>query len=295
MEPRTIILSDLHLGRPDGAASAASFATLAESCDRLIVNGDCAELHHERYRDLAALELDRLREVCLVRGTKLELLAGNHDPLIGPRTLALAAGRILVTHGDTFHPALAPWSRAAKVMRKAFLETFERERVALGDSEARFVAARAAAEAEWRFEGAGASHSTVLRMLMRPMAVARILHYWSRFNTLANEFAEEYLPNAQAIIVGHSHRAGIKRMQGRTIVNTGAYAFPGVPHAVLLEGEQLSLHRLQLTRFRYKVAEVPSARWQLSAASIREGSDRPSAAATNRPASQSRASDTPVE
>ncbi len=285
MEPRTIILSDLHLGRPDGAASAASFAGIAEACDRLIVNGDCAELHHERYRKLAALELERLREVCLVRGTKLELLAGNHDPLIGPRILALARGRVLVTHGDAFHPALAPWSRAANVMHRAFTETFERERLRLGDCEARFAAARAAAEAEWRFEGAGASHSTVWRLMTRPIAVLRMLHYWTRFNTLASDFADEYLPHAQTIIVGHSHRAGISSVRGRTIVNTGAYSFPGKPHALLLDGEQCSLHRLRLTRFRYTCEEDPSARWQLAAAPDQAGDARPIAEQMNRPAS----------
>jgi len=295
MEPRTIIVSDLHLGRPDGATSAASFAELAEQCDRLIVNGDCAELHHERYRENAAIELARLREVCLVRGTKLELLAGNHDPYIGPRVLTLASNRILVTHGDALHPALAPWSRAARVMRNTFLETFERERLTLGDHEARFAAARAAAVAEWKFEGAGASHSTAMRMLLRPIAAAKVLHYWWNYTTLVNEFARDYLPTAQTIVVGHSHRANMKQIDGRTIVNTGAYSFPGVPHALLLEGEQLSFHRLRMDRFRYRLSAAPSARWQLSAASTREGNDRPSAAAIIRPAAQSCATDTPVE
>ncbi len=287
MEARTIILSDLHLGRPDGAASAASFASIAQACDRLIINGDCAELHHERYRALAALELERLRDVCLVRGTKLELLSGNHDPLLGPRILTLANERVLVTHGDAFHPALAPWSRAAKVMRAAFLEAFERERLRLGDREARFVAAQAAAEAEWKFEGAGASHSTILRLMLRPLAVLRMLHYWSRFNALASDFADEYLPHAQIVVVGHSHRAGVSMVRGRTIVNTGAYSFPGVPHALVLDGEQCSLHRLRLVRFRYTLAEVPSARWQLASPACASPYGRPIAEEMNRPASQS--------
>ena len=42
--PRTLILSDLHLGRPDGAGRADAFETLVADFDRVIVNGDIAEL-----------------------------------------------------------------------------------------------------------------------------------------------------------------------------------------------------------------------------------------------------------
>jgi len=70
--PRTIVLSDLHLGRPGGAGGAAAFEALVGDCDRLIVNGDSAELHHEAFRADAERELDRFRDLCVTRGVRVD-------------------------------------------------------------------------------------------------------------------------------------------------------------------------------------------------------------------------------
>jgi len=103
--PRTIVLSDLHLGRPGGAGGAAAFEALVGDCDRLIVNGDSAELHHEAFRADAERELDRFRDLCVTRGVRVDLIAGNHDPFVSDlRSLELADGAVYITHGDALHP-----------------------------------------------------------------------------------------------------------------------------------------------------------------------------------------------
>ena len=80
--PRTLIISDMHLGRPGGARSAAAFSALVSQFDRVIVNGDAAELHHVRYQRDAEHELERFRDGCVSRGIRLDFIAGNHDPFV---------------------------------------------------------------------------------------------------------------------------------------------------------------------------------------------------------------------
>ncbi len=53
--PRTLVLSDLHLGRPNGAGRADAFEALLADFDRVIVNGDVAELQHPDFAGDAEL------------------------------------------------------------------------------------------------------------------------------------------------------------------------------------------------------------------------------------------------
>jgi len=243
--PRTLILSDLHLGRPGGAGRADAFEPLLADFDRVIVNGDIAELHHVAYRADAELELARFRDICVTRGIKLDLIAGNHDPFISEvRSIALADGAIYITHGDAFHPAVAPWSPQASVMRAAFEQVLAAAPKGLAEDAVRFAAAREAAIAEWRVMGDGAHVSTLGNMLMHPARALAVLHYWAGYASLAASWAERYAPQAGTVIVGHSHRAFHTSVGGRHVVNTGSYGFPGRPHAVVLEGTTVRMHAL---------------------------------------------------
>lgn len=243
--PRTLILSDLHLGRPGGAGRADAFEPLLADFDRVIVNGDIAELHHVVYRADAELELARFRDICVTRGIKLDLIAGNHDPFVSEvRSIALADGAIYITHGDAFHPAVAPWSPQAPVMRAAFERALSATTTGLPEDAARFSAAREAAIAEWRVMGDGAHVSTIGSMLMHPTRALAVLRYWAGYASLAANWAERYAPQAGTVIVGHSHRAFHASVGGRHVVNTGSYGFPGRPHAVVLEGTTVRMHAL---------------------------------------------------
>lgn len=243
--PRTLILSDLHLGRPGGAGRADAFEPLLADFDRVIVNGDIAELHHVAYRADAELELARFRDICLTRGIKLDLIAGNHDPFVSEvRSITLAEGAIYITHGDAFHPAVAPWSPHASVMRAAFEQALSATPPGVADDAARFRAAREAAIAEWRVMGDGAHVSTLGSMMAHPTRVLAVLRYWSSFATLSAKWADRYAPQAGTVIVGHSHRAFHTSVDGRHVVNTGSYGFPGRPHAVVLEGTTVRMHAL---------------------------------------------------
>lgn len=291
--PRTLILSDLHLGRPGGARRAAAFETLLADFDRVIVNGDIAELHHAAYQADAELELAIFRDICTTRGIKLDLIAGNHDPFVSNvRALTLADGAIYVTHGDAFHPAVAPWSPYAAHMRKAYDDALSASRGLQADDEAHFRAAREASLAEWKVMGEGAHVSTIGSMAMHPGRVLTVLRYWSRYPAMAAEWVERYAPQAGTVIVGHSHRAFYRAIGGRHVVNTGSYGFPGRPHAVVIEGATVRMHALSTRGHYYALASDAKAAWpitiharaQLHPESPRATASQPTAGAASTPA-----------
>ena len=118
-----IIISDLHLGSPKGIEKAESLLPIISLASTLIVNGDCAELHVEPYREAAAQQLEQLRSLCRDHQTELILLAGNHDPHISPnRYIIHKASGVFVTHGDVITDSVCPWSDSAAVMRKRHQE-----------------------------------------------------------------------------------------------------------------------------------------------------------------------------
>ncbi len=262
---RTLILSDLHLGRPGGARSARSFEALVADYDRVIVNGDAAELHHARFQRDAEVQLELFRDLCLTRGIRLDLIAGNHDAFVSDlRALQLAEGAVYITHGDAFHPAIAPWSPYAASMRRSYAEAMAATKPGTPEDEARFAAAREASLAEWRTMGEGAHVSTLANMAIRPHRVLAVLAYWSRFPAIAAGWAERFAPRAGTMIVGHSHRAFVKSIGGLRLVNTGSFGFPGTPHAVVLEGHTARVHRIVDHTPHYRLSPHPTASWSIA-------------------------------
>ncbi|MBT8486625.1 MAG: metallophosphoesterase family protein [Phycisphaerae bacterium] len=247
----TLILSDLHLGRPHGSAGHAdALRPLWAGVDRLIINGDTAEVHHPRHRRAAADETLRLCELCEQDGVELTLLSGNHDPFLSDlRHLQLAGGAVFVTHGDVLHPAIAPWSPAAgriRLRREAALASMgaePRDRLA-----ALLEVSQHAAFAEWadleRLESEAAG-SSVLGMLLRPWALVATLRYWREFPDIADRFLTEHAPETRFALFGHTHHDGIWERNGRTIINTGSYGFPGRPLAVRLTDEMILVERVR--------------------------------------------------
>ena len=269
-DPKTLILSDLHLGRPNATAQAHRFAELATGFERVIVNGDVAELHHAAFRDRAELELARLRDFVEQKGARLELIAGNHDAFVSPvRSLELAGGSVYITHGDAVHPAIAPWSPYAAAMRDAYATALAASGVGDDEHRSRLMAAREASLAEWRGLGDGAYISTVAGMAVRPHRALAVLGYWLRYPGLVHDWVERYAPHADTVIVGHSHRAFVRTVGGRRMVNTGAYSFPGRPLAVVVDGTELRVHRIDMERRLFRLSTRPIASWEITPKSTR--------------------------
>jgi UDP-2,3-diacylglucosamine pyrophosphatase LpxH len=263
---RTIVLSDLHLGRRGSAAQSHRFARLIATHRRVIVNGDVAELHHGEFRSAAEEELARFRELCARSETRLDLVAGNHDPFVSNiRSLTLCEGSVYLTHGDAFHPAIAPWSPYAAAMESAFRKALAES---AGDREsevARLAAAREAAVAEWQALGDGAHISTIASMAVRPHRALAAIRYWRRYPNMARDWASRFAPHADTLVVGHSHRPFVTELDGVRIVNTGAYGFPGRPLAVVIDGRDVAVHRIEMDERLFRLREQPLARWTTGA------------------------------
>lgn len=259
MPERFLIMSDLHLGRQPWRATADKMRTAWEGHDHLIINGDVAELYDPRFVAEAERQTLRLQELCEADGISMTLIAGNHDPYVTEqRYLYLAGGKILLTHGDTIDPAIAPWCDTAPLMRQTFHETIEsfpvenRERL-----ETRLIATHHAALAKWEFIKNDLHTVGLRRMLRRPWSFYHVIRYWRRFPREAAKFMEFYAPGATMLITGHTHRQGVWTIGGRTIINTGAFAFPAKPHVVSVEGDRVELYRLVREGDGYRRAKTP--------------------------------------
>lgn len=309
----TLILSDLHLGRPGfGIASAEGLRPLWRDVCRVIFNGDTAEVHHPRHRAVAARETIRLLDLCEQDGVEPVLLSGNHDPYVSDvRHLELANRQVFITHGDVFHPAIAPWSPRAGRMRAAHRAAMQAMRHDGGVNgrprlgvEEQLRVAQHASHAEWDELATEALHSTVRAMLTRPWAVMQVLWYWNAFPNLAARFAVEHELPARFLITGHTHHPGAWETAGRTIINTGSFGFPGRPLAVRIGRQALTVHRVIRHGARFVLEESPRRIYSLRptsedrprpmAADTREVRSRLSAEAMRVPASIRASRRTPV-
>lgn len=294
-EPTTLVLSDLHLGRPGATAQSHRFADLCARFERVIVNGDVAELHHAQFREHAEYEVARLQELCARGGARLELIAGNHDPFVSAaRSMSLADGAIYLTHGDALHPAIAPWSPYAAAMRRAFETALVSSAAGRDEHEGRLAAAREASMAEWRALGAGAYISTIAGMAVRPHRALAVLSYWRRYPSMIHDWATRFAPRAGTVLIGHSHRSFVRETDGLRIVNTGAYTFPGRPLAVVIEGRQVRVHRIDMERRLFALSPQPIASWPIRHRDGGAPHDAPSARRMNAEASASASQSTEV-
>ncbi len=241
MTDRTLILSDLHLGRPRLAAlSADALRPLWQGFTRLIINGDIAEVHHPTHWSIAARQVLQLHDLCEADGVELTMLSGNHDPyLTDQRHLELAGGSVFITHGDVLHPAIAPWSPRAGIMRDAHqraiaaIPEHERDRL-----DTRLKVSQFASHIEWSDMAHEAAKSSIPQMLMRPWSIPQVLIYWWQFPRLAANFLRQHAPLAKVGVFGHTHRAGLWTIDDRLIINTGAFGFPGKPRAVTIDNQR---------------------------------------------------------
>jgi predicted phosphodiesterase len=250
MKRRTVILSDTHLaGNGQGAGSADALRPLWQGADELIFNGDTAELSHPTLRASAAREVMRIQDLCEEDGVRLTFLSGNHDPLITDRRfLRLCSGEVFLTHGDMLHPAISPWTSYAKQLRElhenalSHLDLMDRAQL---DQQA--MAAAHASNIKWDHlaEDNQPKMGRLTKKIDTACKVAKVLWFWHRLPKLAASFAARYAPESRFFIFGHIHRAGVWQFGHQTIINTGSYHCPRRPHAIVLDDQTLTMHRVQ--------------------------------------------------
>ncbi|MED5323103.1 MAG: hypothetical protein VYA02_07555 [Planctomycetota bacterium] len=264
MVASTIILSDLHLGRTTRAAvSPESIAALCEPFDRVVLNGDVYEAHHPALKERGAEAWRTLKDKLMAAGCEFIPIAGNHDAkAFDRRDLFLEEGLVWVTHGDVLDERIAPWSLSSKRMAQAWEKAASQMPIHRRVSrEGQLEIARLAGFAEWdlgpkdRVPPAG---GTSLRKAMRdPGRLISVLRYWKECPDRALRFANTTGVQAPILVLGHSHNAGRWRRENRTILNTGAFGFPGSPYAVVLDDRGVALQAVERTDQGYQLAEKP--------------------------------------
>ena len=242
-----VVLSDLHLGLA-AAPTPASLRPVLEGATEVILNGDAAESASPELRARGEDALAELRARLTSMGIACLRIEGNHDPECGETCALRAQGRVLVTHGHAFHPAIAPWSPAAADVAAEFRRAFDAA-AHLPQPHRTLVAARAAAIRERQHERAQSPMAILRGMALRPWVFPLIIGYWRIFPELATRFLEiagtasaaEGAPTPQAIVAGHSHRPGAWLIRGKLVLNTGSFTFPGQPYAATIDDHEIAL------------------------------------------------------
>jgi predicted phosphodiesterase len=240
---RTLVLSDTHLGEGPRAVSVHALRPLWRGCDRLILNGDVAEIHDPLHRAAAARAVLELQQHCECDGVELILLSGNHDPMLSDRRfIELGGGEIFITHGDVLHPAIAPWSADARQLHQL-------NRAALGttgghdaaDLAQRLAAAQHASRITWDALDPQRPAGLLRRAVRLARTVPLAMWYWWHMWSDAQAFADRFAPRSRFFIFGHYHRAGIWTDARRVIVNTGCFSPLGRALAVIIEPQAVSV------------------------------------------------------
>jgi predicted phosphodiesterase len=254
---KTLILSDIHFGKPSSSLTSASqLKNLWSGCDELVLNGDTTEIHSAKHGKQSEDYTSELIDIASNDGVQTTLISGNHDPNCSETDwLWFWDETVFVFHGHAAFAGIAPWSWRAKYIKKrrneyihkssdGFVEQLEAVRKASHDAAT----------------GAFSKHRPSLpHMLMLGFpAVFNVLHGWWKFPSYVSRWIDSYAPTAKYVITGHTHHAGIWKRNGRVIINTGCFGFPSHPRAVVIDDEKLTVYRLRLTGGNYSLGRVCS-------------------------------------
>lgn len=230
------ILSDLHLGHQvSRIARVSALRPLVAGAGTVIFNGDTWQELTAAVTERSAEMLDELRQLCVDEGCPAIFLSGNHDPgWPGPGWVALAGGRIIVTHGDALLAEGSPWKREVLASRHRVLELWRDHPHAATDAAARLCLARAMARALPTQEKPFGRRLWQLAWdaAYPPQRALRILQSWWGQGAAGADFCQRYFPQAEVLLVGHFHRHGCWRNAGRLVINTGSFMNPGRAHWV---------------------------------------------------------------
>jgi predicted phosphodiesterase len=260
---RILVLSDLHLcNRLSTIEDVAELRPLWLEFNELILNGDTEESYSKKYSMQSQRATRALIQSAENDSVKVHLLNGNHDPVISDQHAYFSHDeKVLIMHGHAIFPDIAPWTWYAskiKAHRDQLLQTS-------GDSfDAQLESTRIASDRSAKSREAKNRPGLIEMPYKAAWSVAKILQTWWRCPSLTEQWLSKYAPKTKIVVVGHTHRAGIWKINNRIIINTGCFAFPSHPRGVVIEGNTLQVFRIRKTKNKYFLDQELGS-WQLDA------------------------------
>jgi predicted phosphodiesterase len=259
-----LILSDLHLGhRASHIDDVSRLEPLIRPFRTAIFNGDTAELWHASDRPFGRKLTADLARFCHHVGCKAIFINGNHDPDISDvNHLDLHGGAFLVTHGDILFLGVAPWSKEANQYLSAHRRILkDLGEDALGSFEHQLLATkRASLELQMWESPANKASLPGLRLLAcqfwPPTRPFKVIHAWWHTPSVAADLMKLFRPQAQVVLIGHTHYPGVWRRSGRIIVNTGSFLNYMSALAAIIEGERLEVRWVNQRNGRFTLGKV---------------------------------------
>ncbi len=243
------VISDMHLGHERcEAPSIPEMAPLLSGIQYLIVAGDLAETRVCAWREKGIQLREEFRRLCRQHNVVLIELSGNHDPDIQPMIASLWNGNTMVMHGHAIYKEVAPWSWEYLRNKSACHALIKQYPNADSDLTQRMELARAMCQLTAPIMRREGISNPLIRGFMHcfwpPQRPLGIIRGWLTGGRKANQFAEQYFPQAENIILGHFHRSGIRHFGKRTVINTGAWFCHATPYfADLADGKLVRYQR----------------------------------------------------
>jgi len=248
------IFSDLHLGGPGSHIDdIEQLRPLLKGAKTVIFNGDTYEERIPEVYDHSVKMLEELRALCNELEIRAVFVTGNHDPTISDvHYLDLCDGRFFVTHGDLLFSDITPWSREVDAIRDKISEIDDRygsePTYDLDLAISRLCELRSAIEAH----PLPTARTNIFAKLIwaalefwPPRRSLGVLSVWQVSPHLARDVLRRFRPDAECLIMGHTHRRQVALHHPRHYLNTGAFSSGLGKYMVEVLHDQLWIYKIR--------------------------------------------------
>lgn len=230
--PRTLALSDCHLGRAGSTLQAPEdLAPLVQGFERVLLLGDIVDHWYLDEAQALAME-DRVEAVCRKQGVKdIVWFRGNHDATRSHGEEFALFGETLYLHGHALYSRLGRQGDIAERVRTLNARKYGPHKVG-----------SRANGAHWAL--LGHAYDRIPQKLAAPIAWNPLL------GKRIERFAREASPgaNVRAVVFGHTHCPGVRRFGGVTAFNLGGWMKNTRPCAFVHKNKRLRLKEIEHRR-----------------------------------------------
>ena len=237
---KTLVLSDLHLGRVTTYAHAPEvIAPLVEGVDRVLLLGDIIDHWYTHPHDVKELER-RINAVCTSAGVREVIyFRGNHDACHESGEEFKVIDGLLYLHGHAVYQALngdgCPTTRIKALNKRKYGSHLSASRL---DKHVWTVIDRV--------------YGTIPMAMINPIAWP--LPVLWRIRALVNEVAPDR--SVHGVVLGHSHRPGVRNFENLTLFNLGGWMKNTRACAFVRDGPQIQLIQIDNRRHELRLGKV---------------------------------------